>query len=83
MKEQWKENYVNVLQTTLKISLEDYGYFFQHDSTNGNDPKHIANITQTYLKDNGIDILPWSADSAYLNPNRTYLEVIESSNWKT
>ena len=64
-----KEDYINILDTTLKESLEfyDYGvddFIFQHD----NDPKHTAKATSKYLKDEGIEVLPWPAQSADLNP---------------
>lgn len=64
-----KEDYINILDTTLKESLQHYGYregdfIFQHD----NDPKHTAKATTTFLEDEGIEVLPWPAQSADLNP---------------
>lgn len=63
------EDYIKILDTTFKDSLEYYGYrpvdfIFQHD----NDPKHVAKVTQAYLEDEGIEVLPWPAQSADLNP---------------
>src|SRR5690554_5874146 len=62
------EDYIHILDTTFKDSLEYYGYqpgdfIFQQD----NDPKHTAKGTQAYLKDSGIELLPWPAQSADLN----------------
>lgn len=64
-----KDDYINILDSTLKESLEYYGYgrddyIFQHD----NDPKHTAKATTAYLRDQGIEALPWPAQSADLNP---------------
>lgn len=64
-----KEDYINILDTTLKESLEYYGlgkneYIFQHD----NDPKHKAKATTQYLEDQDIEVLRWPAQSADLNP---------------
>lgn len=64
-----KEDYINILETTLKESLEYYGYqegdyIFQHD----NDPKHTAKATKRYLDDQEMEVLPWPAQSADLNP---------------
>lgn len=64
-----KDDYIHILDTTLKESLEHYGYqddeyIFQHD----NDPKHTAKATKRYLEDKKIEVLPWPAQSADLNP---------------
>ena len=64
-----KEDYINILDTTLKQSLEHYNYqegqyIFQHD----NDPKHTAKATKQYLDDQQMEVLPWPAQSADLNP---------------
>lgn len=62
-------DYIHILDTTLKESLEHYGYMsddfiFQHD----NDSKHAARVTQAYLGDQGIEVLPWPSQSPDLNP---------------
>jgi len=62
-------DYIHILDTTLKDSLEYYGYnpdgvIFQHD----NDRKHTATVTKTYLEDERIKVLPWPSQSADLNP---------------
>jgi hypothetical protein len=64
-----KDDYIHILDTTFKNTFEHYGYYpgnfiFQHD----NDPKHTAKATKTYLAELGIDVLPWPAQSADLNP---------------
>ena len=64
-----KEDYIQVLDTTFKESLEHYHYeegeyIFQHD----NDPKHTAKATARYLEDQNIKVLPWPAQSPNLNP---------------
>lgn len=64
-----KEDYINILDTTFKESVQHYGmgegaYIFQHD----NDPKHTAKATTRYLEDQNIEVLPWPAQSADLNP---------------
>jgi len=64
-----KHDYIQILDTTFKDTLELYGYhpgrfIFQHD----NDSKHTAKVTKTYLHDTGIDVLPWPSQSADLNP---------------
>jgi len=51
-----------------KIANYCYSFFqyciFQHD----NDPKHTAKATMRYLEDQNIEVLPWPAQSADLNP---------------
>lgn len=64
-----KEDYIEILDTTFKETLEHYQYregqyIFQHD----NDPKHTAKATAHYLEEQNIDVLPWPAQSADLNP---------------
>jgi len=62
-------DYIHILDTTLKDSLEYYGYgsddfIFQHD----NDRKHTATATKAYLENEEIEVLPWPSQSADLNP---------------
>jgi hypothetical protein len=64
-----KEDYIRILNTTLREGLEYYGYqqgdfIFQHD----NDPKHTAKATTRYLEQQEMEVLPWPAQSADLNP---------------
>lgn len=64
-----KHDYIQILDTTFKDTLGHYKYYlddfiFQHD----NDPKHTAKATRMYLEESGIDVLPWPAQSADLNP---------------
>ena len=62
-------SYVAVLQNNLLQSTEDmFGeerncFIFQQD----NAPPHRANITKSFLRDQGIDALPWPAQSPDLN----------------
>lgn len=62
-------DYIHILNTTLKDSLEHYeyepdGFIFQHDD----DRKHTATATKTYLENEKIEVLPWPSQSADLNP---------------
>lgn len=64
-----KEDYIHILDTTLKESLQHYNFeqgdfIFQHD----NDPKHTAKATKQYLEEQEMEVLPWPAQSADLNP---------------
>jgi hypothetical protein len=64
-----KEDYIEILSTTFRDTLEYYGYvpdsyIFQHD----NDPKHTAKATTSFLQDQDIEVLPWPSQSADLNP---------------
>ena len=64
-----KEDYIQILDTSLKDTLEFYqyrpgDYIFQHD----NDPKHTSKATKRYLEDQNIEVLPWPAQSADFNP---------------
>ena len=64
-----KEDYIEILNTTLRESLEHYDYhdgeyIFQHD----NDPKRTAKTTKRYLEEQGMEDLPWAAQSADFNP---------------
>ena len=60
---------VTVLQNNLLQSTEDmFGeernrFIFQQD----NAPPHHANITKNFLRDQGIDFLPWPAQSPDFN----------------
>jgi len=63
------EDYINILETTLKESLKYYeikedAFIFQHD----NDPKHSSKATGKYLQDAKIQVLPWPSQSPDLNP---------------
>ena len=62
-------SFVAVLQNNLLQSTKDtFGeernrFIFQQD----NAPPHRANITKSFLRDQGIDALPWPARSPDLN----------------
>lgn len=62
-------DYIQILDTTLQDTLKHYRYragefIFQHD----NHPAHTSAITKKYILDAGIELLPWPAQSADLNP---------------
>jgi transposase len=63
------ELYCNILADEFLGTLEWYGLqpeniVFQHD----NDPKHTAHSTKQWLRENGIQVLDWPAQSPDLNP---------------
>ena len=58
--------YVQILEDNLLPIIEntDEELIFQHD----NDPKHTANITKAFFKNNNITTLEWPPGSPDLNP---------------
>jgi len=63
------ELYTKILEEELQESLAHYGQdpasiIFQHD----NDPKHKCKMATTWLKDHGLQVLSWPAQSPDLNP---------------
>ena len=62
-----KEQYRQILIHHMRPSasrLHGNDYIFQHD----NDPKHTSNVIKNYLQNQGIEVLPWPAQSPDLNP---------------
>ncbi|MBM6387756.1 MAG: transposase [Paenibacillus sp.] len=67
-----KEDYIHILSTTLKDTMEWYGYnpkaiYFQQDK----DPKHTSKATKTWLNENKFNTdwtYSWPSQSPDLNP---------------
>jgi hypothetical protein len=63
-----KEQYLNILQTTmLPTARRAFGrrpWIFMHD----NDPKHTAHIVRGWLEKQRFQTMPWPAQSPDLNP---------------
>lgn len=60
--------YVKILDNELRQSalalFKKEAWYLQHD----NDPKHTAHLTQDYLDDHAITVVPWPPQSPDLNP---------------
>ena len=52
----------SILESAAMLGLE-VSFIFQQD----NDPKHTAQIVTNWIHENGIDKLPWVAQSSGLN----------------
>ena len=63
-----KEHYHNILRNQMIPSAR--GLFFDDDwiYQQDNDPKHTAGINQRYLRNKGVIVMDWPAQSPDLNP---------------
>jgi len=59
------------LESAAMLGLED-SFIFQQD----NDPKHTSQIVTNWIHENGINKLPWVAQSHDLNPIKTLWEMV-------
>jgi hypothetical protein len=63
-KEQYHCILVNQMMPSARGLFFDNNWIFQQD----NDPKHTAHINKAYLRNKGVNVLDWPAQSPDLNP---------------
>ena len=63
-----KEDYIQIFDEKLKISVEKLQFSDNWKLQQDNDPKHIAKVVQKRFNENDISVLEWPNQSPDLNP---------------